>query len=147
MALRQMQPGGEMPPRREVILAIAFLAFLSVPACGDTTPRPPTATPIPATAYVRVEGKPVCTYKGSLEAWLCEGEIKNTGTRPLRFVAIRATVLGTGGSVLATDSAYIDSDRLLGGATSIFYVYVDDPGGRDASRHIAFEIDGAQFAD
>lgn len=107
------------------MLALCLVgAFCRKPSRPYTPIRAPTRKPSPLTD-LHISS---CTGKwmGSLNRYLYEGEIENTGTTTWRFVEIRVTVKKSGQQV-GSDTGYIDSDRLPPGALSTWKVYVASP--------------------
>jgi len=98
-----------------------------------------------ATDSVNIEGfncvaAPLSPYNGHFY-----GVVKNTGSRPLRFVELRGLIKDKNNTVIGTNTAFISSDVLLPGATSNFEFYVKYNWQSEADCFM--KVESARFAD
>jgi hypothetical protein len=69
-----------------------------------------------------------------------KGTIKNTSNEyDLKFIELRGTALKADGTVINTDTGYIDSDIVSKGKTSTFEIMVSNPDNVGTKCKIAVE--------
>lgn len=131
--------------RAGVAVVALILLTLSVLCCGSLWSNPeirtpqrlaPLGTPV-AGRFVEIQAGFSC--ESSSDYMVLTGKVKNTGSRMLRSVRLRAAALTENGEIVNTTTGYIDSDILAAGATSTFKIYVDDPDGEASQCRIAVQ--------
>lgn len=131
------------------IFCIAYMAIGLLLTDNQDSEVIPTKAPSPTEDTVYPE-----EFVDIFESWDCshdgignmifEGKVRNTGSRPLTLVELRATVYTEeGGEVVNTNTGFIDSDILLPEATGTFRIYVDDPD--NAGTYCGIKVESAYF--
>lgn len=79
----------------------------------------------------------------SIGNMIIDGKITNTSEYDLEFVEMRATIYTATGTIVNTNTGYIDSDILSSYASSTFTIYVDDP--NNQATRCNLEVEDASF--
>jgi hypothetical protein len=70
-----------------------------------------------------------------------EGMVRNVGSRDVRRVELRGTILTPEDEVFNTNTAFVDSDILVPNATSTFTFYIKDPYYYTGKRKCKIEVE------
>lgn len=105
------------------------------------TPTPiPQILPTPVNPINFVEVQEVTCTRDSIGNVILEGTVKNTSNLyNLQFVQLRATISTTAGTVINTNTGYIDSDVLFFNTSSTYKIYVNAPDNAEGSCQITVE--------
>lgn len=105
------------------------------------TPTPiPQILPTPVNPISFVEVQEVTCTRDSIGNVILEGTVKNTSNSyNLQFVQLRATISTTAGTVINTNTGYIDSDVLFVNTSSTYKIYVNAPDTAEGSCQITVE--------